>query len=185
MRLKSLLAAAVLSASLVGCASSSLVVGTRRPPIAPEQVRIYLDPPARYEKVALLSAVSNFSWAITDQGKTNKVADRLRAEAAAVGANGVLLQGLVDQQSGSIGSGQAWGNGYSAFAFGTSTAVYMKKGTGVAIYVPDEAEAGPIWEERSAAAPARPVSPPPPGGSTQPYEPDPAKRCDACERIRP
>jgi hypothetical protein len=185
MRLNSLLAAVVLSASLVGCASSSLIVGTRRPPIAPEQVRFYMDPPARYEKVAMLSAVSNFSWAITDQGKTDKVADRLRAEAAAVGANGVLIQGIGDQYTGSVGSGQAWASGGMAWGLGVSSATYRKTGKGVAIYVPDQPENGPIWEERSAAPPPLPASPPPPGGSTQPYEPDPAKRCDACGRIRP
>lgn len=165
---------------LSGCASSSLVVGTRRPPISPEQVKLYIDPPPRYEKVAMLSAVSNFSWAITDQGKTNKVSERLRAEAAALGANGVLIQGIGDQYAGSIGSGQAWGSGNSAWGIGVSSATYIKKGTGIAIYVPDQPEDGPVWEERAAPPPPRPI---PPGGSAQPYEPDPAKRCDACQRI--
>ena len=66
----------------------------------------------------------------------------------------------------------------------TSAATYRKTGKGVAIYVPDQPENGPIWEERSAVPPP-PQRPIPPGGSAQPYEPDPAKRCDACARIKP
>lgn len=173
---------------LTGCASSSLVVGTRRPPISPDQVRIYVDPPQKYEKVAVLSAVSNFSFAITEQGKTNKVAERLKAEAAALGANGVLIGGIDDQMTGTWGTGQAWGNAGGAFAIGGSSAIYRKKGQGFAIYVPDDVEAGPKWETNV------PLPPPPtpaqsaprPSVAPAPYQPrelDPAKRCDACQHL--
>ncbi len=43
--------------------------------------------------------------AFTAQGKTDAVITRLRAEAAKLGANGVLLQGIGDQPSGSVGTG--------------------------------------------------------------------------------
>src|SRR5947199_247623 len=101
MNIKTVSLLAVLA--LTGCASSSVLVGTQRAPIDPSQVRIYLDPPPNYEKVALLDAGSRNSWAITDQGKTNKVMERLKAEAAELGANGILIGGLGDQQIGSVG----------------------------------------------------------------------------------
>jgi hypothetical protein len=42
---------------LVGCAAEShVLVGTQRPPISPDQVRVYLHPPARYEEVAIVDA---------------------------------------------------------------------------------------------------------------------------------
>lgn len=139
MNIKSLSILAVLA--LTGCASSSVLVGTQRPPIDPSQVKIYLDPPPRYEKVAMLDAGSRNSWAITDQGKTNKVIERLKEEAADLGANGILIGGMGDQQVGSVGSGQAWGYGNTAYGFGVSSGVFQKKGAGLAIYVLDDGEA--------------------------------------------
>jgi len=130
----------VLALSMCACASSSIVVGTTRAPIDPSQVRIYVDPPERFEKVALLDAGSRNSWALSDQGKTNKVVQRLKAEAASLGANGVLLSGVGDQQVGSVGSGQAWGYGNTAYGFGVQSGVFQKKGQGLAIFVEEGAE---------------------------------------------
>lgn len=130
----------VLALPMCACASSSIVVGTTRAPINPSQVRIYVDAPERFEKVALLDAGSRNSWALSDQGKTNKVVQRLKAEAASLGANGVLLSGVGDQQVGSVGSGQAWGYGNTAYGFGVQSGVFQKKGQGLAIFVEDGAE---------------------------------------------
>ncbi len=138
MNFKTISILAVLA--LTGCASSSVLVGTKRPPIDPAQVRIYIDPPARFEKVAMLDAGSRNSWAITDQGKTNKVMERLKQEAADLGANGILIGGLGDQQVGSVGSGQAWGYGNTAYGFGVSSGVFQKKGAGLAIFVFEEGQ---------------------------------------------
>jgi hypothetical protein len=44
-------------------------------------------------------------FAVTAQGKTNVVMDRLKAEAAKLGANGILLEGVGDQAGGSVGTG--------------------------------------------------------------------------------
>ncbi len=77
---------------------------------------------------------------MTAQGKTDKVVERLKEEAAKLGANGVLLQGIGDQPAGSVGSGfgSATASGNSAFGvgFGSSAAIYAKSGSGLAIYVP-------------------------------------------------
>ena len=126
-------------AVLTGCVSSHVLVGTVRPPISPDQVKIYIHPPAKYEEIAILESSSKGSFAITAQGKTNKVVERLKEEAAKLGANGILLQGIGDQQVGAVGTGFASGtaSGSSAFGvgFGSSTAVYQKTGNGMAIYV--------------------------------------------------
>ena len=93
---------AVFSILALACASSHVLVGTPRPPIAPDQVKLYLHPPAKYEEIALLDASSERSFAITDQGKMNKVIERLKAEAAKLGANGILLQGTGTETTSSV-----------------------------------------------------------------------------------
>lgn len=137
--LGSLLSIACAGAVLAGCVSSHVLVGTPRPPISPDQVKVYLHPPAKYEEIAILESSSSASWAITAQGKTDKVIERLKGEAAKLGANGLLLQGIGDQEAGSVGTGfgSATASGNSAFGvgFGSSAAVYQKAGNGIAIYV--------------------------------------------------
>ena len=133
-------AALIALAALSGCATSYVMVGQARPPISPDQVQIYLHPPAKYVEIALLDTSSRGSFAVTAQGKTNVVMDRLKAEAAKLGANGILLEGVGDQAGGSVGTGYATASGHSAFGFGSAATVYHKKGGGLAIYVePDQA----------------------------------------------
>lgn len=158
MNIKTISVLAILA--LTGCASSSVLVGTKRPPIDPSQVRIYLDPPARFEKVAMLDAGSRNSWAITDQGKTNKVMERLKEEAADLGANGILIGGMGDQQVGSVGSGQAWGYGNTAYGFGVSSGVFQKKGAGLAIYVFEDSQAAAPSSQPKQTDAATAMSPP-------------------------
>jgi hypothetical protein len=126
-------------AALVGCVSSHVMIGQARPPISPDQVRIYWHPPAAYDEIALLDTSSRHSFSITAQGKTDAVIERLKEEAAKLGANGVLLQGIGDQSDGSVSTGYAQGTatGHSAYVsgIGISGNVMIKKGAGVAIYV--------------------------------------------------
>jgi hypothetical protein len=124
---------------LSGCQTSHVLVGRARPPISPDQVQIYLYPPGKYEEIALLDTSSKNSFSFTAQGKTNAVIERLKKEAAKLGANGILLSGVGDQASGSVSSGfgTATGSGHTAFGvgFGSSATVFQKKGDGMAIYV--------------------------------------------------
>jgi hypothetical protein len=124
---------------LTGCVTSHVLVGTPRPPISPDQVRIYMHPPARYEEIAILESSSKDSWSFTAQGKTDKVIERMKDEAAKLGANGILLQGVGDQQVGTVGgaygSSTASGNSAYGYGFGSSAAVFQKSGSGMAIYV--------------------------------------------------
>jgi hypothetical protein len=137
----SCLRAAVLIAVLAGCTSSQAVlVGRARPAISPDQVRIYLQPPqSPYEQIADLAASSRGSFALTAAGKTDKVIERLKQQAAKLGANGILLHGVADQAGSPIGAAvgvenqsthSPYGLGVSGWAF-----FYSKAGDGVAIYV--------------------------------------------------
>ncbi len=133
--------ATALGLLLAGCASSShVLIGTPRPPISPELVKVYLQPPAKYEQIATIDATSRGSLTITSQQNMDKAIARLKQEAARLGANGILLQGIEDQQSGSIGSGigNSTFNGNSAIgtSVGGSFGIYNKAARGTAIYVP-------------------------------------------------
>jgi|ERR1700683_3074038 hypothetical protein len=134
--------AAGLAMLLVGCATSShVLIGTARAPISPERVKVYLQPPAKYEQIATIDASSRGSMTITSQQNMDKAIARLKQEAARLGANGILLQGVEDQQSGSIGSGvgNSTLNGNTAIgaSLGGSFGIYNKAAKGLAIYVPE------------------------------------------------
>jgi len=124
---------------LGGCVSSHVLVGTPRAPISPDQVKIYMHPPAKYEEIALLDTSSRGSFAFTAQGKTDKVIERLKVEAAKLGANGVLLEGIGDREAGAIGTGVGSasfsGGSATSVGFGSAAAVYQKTGNGMAIFV--------------------------------------------------
>jgi len=142
-RMLCLVPAAVLAVLLPGCSTSShVMIGTSRPAISPESVRIYLQPPPRYEQVATLDATSQGSFAITGQQNMDKAMARLKEEAAKLGANGVLLQGVQDQQTGSIGTGvgsSSYGPGSSTgVGVGGSFGITNKAVHGIAIFVPAE-----------------------------------------------
>jgi hypothetical protein len=142
--LKATLTVTLTFATISGCVTSHVMVGQARPPISPDLVQIYLHPPAnKYVEIALLDTSSKGSFSFSAQGKTDAVIQRLKAEAAKLGANGILLQGVGDQAGGSVGTGfgSATATGHSAFGvgFGSSATVFHKKGDGLAIYVePDQ-----------------------------------------------
>jgi hypothetical protein len=119
-----------------------VLIGTARPPISPESVKIYLQPPPKFEQVATIDATSQGSFAITSQQNMDKAVERMKEEAAKLGANGVLLQGVQDTQSGSIGTGvgssSVSGNGATGVGVGGSFGIYNKAAHGLAIFVPPE-----------------------------------------------
>jgi hypothetical protein len=132
-----ILTALILSA----CATSHVMLGKARPAISPEDVQIYTQPPtAHYEEIARLDTSSQGSFSFTAQGKTDAVIKRLKVEAAKLGANGVLLEGIGSQTSGSVGTGGGGGSFSGGSAVGGSLGINLglsqKVGGGLAIYVP-------------------------------------------------
>ena len=78
---------------LAGCASTSKVMlGPARAPVAAEAVRVYTHAPARFEEIARLETSSAIGFGTP--GQADSAVARLRREAAALGANGVLLLGV-------------------------------------------------------------------------------------------
>jgi len=128
---------------LTGCATSHIMIGTARPPISPDLVQIYTRPPAaHYEEIAQLDTSSQGSLSFTAQGKTDAVISRLKAEAAKLGANGVILQGIGDQGSGSVGTGggsESYSRGGSfGGGIGINLETTRKVGGGIAIFVEEK-----------------------------------------------
>lgn len=123
----------VLLLLLTGCvsASSKIVTGIQRTPISPTLVKIYSSPPANFEEIAIIEASSKSSWAGTDQGKTDVVVQRLKDEAASVGANGVLLNALGTEST----SGVMFNSQPGKFGTGVYASAQHKTGKAIAIYV--------------------------------------------------
>jgi hypothetical protein len=143
MRGSTRLFAMIAVAGLAGCATSHVMIGQARAPISPDSVRIYTRPPdARYEEIARLDTSSQGSFSFTAQGKTDAVLKRLRKEAASLGANGVLLEGVGDRSSGSVGTGggsESYSSGGSVGGgIGLNFGMTQKIAGGIAIYVPAE-----------------------------------------------
>lgn len=127
--------------AISGCATDSVVVtGRVRPPISPAEVKIYSQPPAMFEEVAILNASKSVAFTTGGQKTIDKVIAGLKEQAAKVGANGILLEGFSDQQTGALGAGGGGGSASSNSSVGVgvggSLGIYKKTGHGRAIYVP-------------------------------------------------
>lgn len=126
--------------AVAACASSThVLVGTARAPISPAEVKIYSRPPAQFEEIAILNASSKSFFGTGGQRAIDKVIERLKAQAAQLGANGVILEGFVDSQTASLGTGVG-SDSYSrssavGVGVGGSLGVFNKTGRARAIYV--------------------------------------------------
>lgn len=137
------LAASVLA--LAGCAGSSrIMVGQPGSPIDPSQVRIYTSVPPGSREIAQLESSSAIGFGT--QGQTDAAVERLKREAAALGANGVVLIGVGSAGSPasmSVGAGSFGSHGGGGIGIGIPTS--QKKAAGVAIWVPPGAvQAAPV-----------------------------------------
>lgn len=133
LRIPTALLAAVLLAG--GCASTQKVMlGQARPAVAIEQVKVYQAPPRRYEEIARLD--SNSAVGFGTQGQTNAAIDRLVREAAALGANGVLLLGVETVGSPvSLGVGGGSYGRRSGVSVGAGVPTAQRRAAGIAIHV--------------------------------------------------
>ena len=111
---------------------SHIIVGETRSPISPSKVKIFLEYPEEYEIIARIDASSEFafrdpSFDITWQSKMDKMIQRLKIEAAQLGANGIVIEGTTNQTKQNM---RAEENGTSIseshFKTGTATAIFVK-----------------------------------------------------------
>jgi len=75
---------------------SHMIVGDKREPISPSEVKVYLDFPEEYETIVLIEASSEFAFKdpsinITWQSKSDKIIERLKMEASNLGALSTIL----------------------------------------------------------------------------------------------
>ncbi len=132
--------------AVAGCASTSKVMlGQARAPVDPASVQIYSTPPAGSVEIAQLESSSAVGFGT--QGQTDAAVMRLKREAAALGANGVILMGVGSSGSPvgmSVGGGSYGSHVGGGVGIGIPTT--QKRAAGVAIWVPNPA---------APAAPAR------------------------------
>jgi hypothetical protein len=88
---------------LAACASgSAIVIGSKRNPITPDQVKIYLESPSDYEIIGIVNASSDAGW--TEQGSMDYALEELKKQAANLGANGIILEHSGEKNTSTIGS---------------------------------------------------------------------------------
>ena len=128
-------------AMVSACAPSShVLVGTARAPISVADVKIYSHAPPAFEEIAILNASSKSVFHPGGQRAIDKVIARLKEQAAKLGANGIILEGFSDTETGSLGTGVG-SDSYSrnssvSLGVGGSVGIFKKTGKGRAIYVP-------------------------------------------------
>lgn len=111
MNLYRLLLLAPLMLLIAACATgSAIVTGNTRTPVAPEQVKIYLELPPAFEVIGLVNASSDAGW--TEQGSLDYAIEELKKQAAKLGANRVLLVSSGEKTSTIVG-GQGTGYVYA------------------------------------------------------------------------
>jgi hypothetical protein len=146
MKILHVLKTSVSVAVLCGCTimdGNSIVTGATRSPIFPEQVKLYRTPPEKYEEIAIVDASAGHDF-LKNSSLMNSAIQRLKEEAAKVGANGLLLTEMKERDAPAVtttvGTATASAGGTGAFATGTGVGVnrgdsYTRL-RGLAIYVP-------------------------------------------------
>lgn len=121
---------------------NSIITGNTRAPISSGEVRLYRTAPDNFEEIAIVSSSAGHDF---QKGSSlmNSAIERIKQEAAKVGANGVILTEIKERDAPTVttsyGHAIASGTGGSAYATGTATSVnrgdaYTRL-RGVAVYV--------------------------------------------------
>lgn len=136
-----------LSLLAAACASTApVMVGTPRPAIPIEQVVVYSHPPPAFQDIATLTASSKSAFGPGGPKQIDKVVERLKAQAAQLGANGLILEGFSDAETASVGTGAGSSSysGHTAVGVGVggSFGIFKKTGKARAIFVTPAAGAG-------------------------------------------
>lgn len=98
MKIKALL---LLTLFLGGCALKptleSELIGQARPAIAPSEVVLVESLPEKFDRIAVLTAMSPARLTAADAKLTDELLSSLKTQAAEVGANGLILTTLHDE----------------------------------------------------------------------------------------
>ena len=123
----------LLAMILIGCYPvSHIVVGETKSPISPSQVKILAEYPDEYEIIARIDASSEFAFKdpsinITWQSKMDKIMERLKIEAAQLGANGIVIENTDNKTKQNITvSKEKTTINEAHYKTGTATAIFIK-----------------------------------------------------------
>jgi hypothetical protein len=141
VRLSVHLICACLASTLVACASSSQVLtGVPRSPISPAAVRVYTQAPESFEEIAVLAASRKSVSSAGGERAIARMIEAMRAQAAELGANGLLLEDFSDSDPIAIGTGvssqTSTHNASIDVGVGGSLGVIKKIAKARAIFVP-------------------------------------------------
>lgn len=130
---------------LAACApSSAVLVGRTRSPLSSSQVTVYLSPPPAFEDIAMLNASRKTLGLFDGERVADKIIERFKEQAARLGANGVLLVDISDDEITSLGTGvgsqTVTHNADISLGIGGVFSIVKKIGKGRAIYVPPTRE---------------------------------------------
>ena len=127
-------ALAVALLIICGCSSPEVVPSSgTRAPTRPEDVKIYAKHPRKYERLGVVSVAVTPEVRFDERGDANLGFDRLKAAAAARGANGLLLT-----KDGIEGSDALATVGYHGTFYQVPVKSNPRTAMGEAIYVIEE-----------------------------------------------
>ncbi len=87
---------------IFGCVTgSAIVTGKARPAIKASFVKIYIDPPHKYETLGIVEASSDIE--LSSQAAQDRVIVELKRQAARIGANGIILLSTGEKRGDMVG----------------------------------------------------------------------------------
>jgi len=102
MKILNLIISFTLLITLLGCASGShIITGKVRPAIKKSEVKLYLEPPKKYEIIGIVEASSEVEF--SSQAAQDRAIAELKSQAAKIGANGVLISATSNKSGGVTG----------------------------------------------------------------------------------
>lgn len=89
----------LLCGLMISCAapSSHVITGEVRAATLASDVAIYTEQPAKFSEIAIVSATNTRSLNAADQAAIDDIINALQSEAAALGANGIIVTSVSEQ----------------------------------------------------------------------------------------
>ena len=140
------LTAVIISLFISGCTitdSASIVTGQTKSATNPEAIKIYRQAPAEYQEIGIVYSSAGHDFR-SDSGLLDSAIDALKAEAAKLGANGIILSNVNQRDGVQTVIGTVTTNSYNAngMSTGAGTVIGTNRGDaytrleGLAIFVP-------------------------------------------------
>ncbi|WP_213998259.1 hypothetical protein [Arsukibacterium sp.] len=89
----------LLCGVLIGCStpSSHVITGEVRPATSPAEVVVYEQQPEQFTEIAIVSATKTRTVKAAAKADPDDIIDALKSEAAALGANGIILTSVSEE----------------------------------------------------------------------------------------